>query len=153
MTPATESPTLTYDQAAYYACRQLLGSQLFRDQTEYILRQLIHSLEQVCWCEHDTQAWAIHLRIYADQEDEWPVLYIIAVVLLQHGSSDDNVFILIQDENLFSRMADLIRSGRYNETVTFRPLLDLFCSTTKVQKLERDDLGRHAIYRISPQAC
>ncbi|KAG8629351.1 hypothetical protein KVT40_003216 [Elsinoe batatas] len=74
------------------------------------------------------------------QEDEYPVLQIMTTFLIYDGKHDEETFVMMQNEGLFPRLVELIKSGRYEDTLVHRLLLELLCEMTRIQVLSRDDL-------------
>ncbi|PNS16141.1 hypothetical protein CAC42_4542 [Sphaceloma murrayae] len=100
-------------------CFELLTAELFRSNRDYVRRQFIYSLMQ---------------------EDEYPVLQIMTTFLIFDGKHDEETFIMMQNEGLFPRLVELIKSGKYDDSRVHRLLLELLCEMTRIQPLARDDL-------------
>ncbi|PSK46082.1 hypothetical protein B9Z65_5050 [Elsinoe australis] len=100
-------------------CFELLTADLFKTNRDYVRRQFIYSLMQ---------------------EDEYPVLQIMTTFLIFDGKHEEETFVMMQNEGLFPRLVELIKSGKYDDTRVHRLLLELLCEMTRIQLLARDDL-------------
>ncbi|KAF2225221.1 hypothetical protein BDZ85DRAFT_233729 [Elsinoe ampelina] len=113
-----DHPDLVGDHVDH-GCFELLAADLFTANRDYVRRQFIYSLMQ---------------------EDEYPVLQIMTTFLIYDGKHDEETFVMMQNEGLFPRLVELIKSGRYEDTLVHRLLLELLCEMTRIQVLSRDDL-------------
>lgn len=68
------------------------------------------------------------------------MLQVMTTFLLYDGKSEEDTFILMQNEGLFPRLLELIKSGRYDDTAVHTILIELLCEMTRIQQLSRDDL-------------
>ncbi|KAF4551568.1 Dip1-like protein [Elsinoe fawcettii] len=113
-----DHPDLVGDNVEH-GCYELLTADLFTANRDYVRRQFIYSLMQ---------------------EDEYPILQIMTTFLIYDGKHDEETFVMMQNEGLFPRLIELIKSGRYEDTLVHKLLLELLCEMTRIQVLSRDDL-------------
>ncbi|KXL44599.1 hypothetical protein M433DRAFT_68114 [Acidomyces richmondensis BFW] len=99
-------------------CYKLLDSTLFQVNQEYVRRQFLYCLLQ---------------------EDEADTLQLAASILLFDGRANEATLEMMQAENAFPRLVELIRNKR-EDAPLHRLLLELLFEMCRIQRLSRDDL-------------
>ncbi|KAI5466492.1 hypothetical protein BGZ63DRAFT_420975 [Mariannaea sp. PMI_226] len=99
----------------------LLTSDLFRNNKEYVRKQLVYSLLQ---------------------EDETGPLHAITCFLLLDGSQDEAMFPRMIGEACFSRLLELINGRQHLDPMLHRHLLRLLYEMSRVERLRVEDLGQ-----------
>lgn len=111
---------LPTEEALDHCADELLESQLFRDNAEYVRTQLIYSLLQ---------------------EDDLALIHIIAGILLSDGRQNDTTFEIMMRDGVFARVVDLIKLKHEDDSRLYTQLLKLLYEMTRVQRLSIEDLG------------
>jgi hypothetical protein len=102
------------------ACAQmLLGSDIFRNNKDYVRTQIIHSLLQ---------------------EDDSGPLHAITSLLLFDGQADDALFPRMIEEACFPRLLELIKGDGDEDSRLHRLLLQLMYEMSRIERLRVDDL-------------
>lgn len=129
--------TSEYDTAR--CCYKLLDSDLFVAKQEYVRRQILYCLLQVCLVECITGRRVNLTR--SQEDDDANVVYVAAAILLFDGRNNEGVFEMMQAEGAFARLVGLIHDKRGDGTTVHRLLLELLYNMSRTQPLNRDDLG------------
>lgn len=98
---------------------KLLDSSLFRDNEDYVRRQIVYGLLQ---------------------EDSGNVLHVITAFLFVDGRRKDDTFELMGQEGCFPRLVELIRSCRDDDGWLHRRLLELLYEMSRIQRIRAGDL-------------
>jgi len=98
----------------------LLQSELFRANKDYVRIQIVYSLLQ---------------------EDEPAALHVIASFLLFDGKENEPTFEMMNSEGCFSRLIELVKQGKKDDSTLHRMLLELLYEMSRVQRLSAEDLG------------
>lgn len=89
-------------------------------------------------------------RLTEYQEDDNPTLHMVAAFLLFDGrnNSNDVTFEMMQAENMFPRLVELIQSSSVQEdTRLHQMLLELMYESSRIQRLSWDDLSELPRYQ------
>ncbi|CZT18574.1 related to Orc3p [Ramularia collo-cygni] len=100
-------------------CYRLLDAAIFKDNQDYVRRQILYCLLQ---------------------EDDADTLHLTAAVLLFDGRANEAAFEMMQAESAFPRLVELVRARRDDEIGLHRLLLELLFEMSRIQKLSRDEL-------------
>lgn len=98
---------------------RLLRSKLFRDNQDYVRRQIVYCLLQ---------------------EDEEASLYIIAGFLLFDGRQHATIYEMMNEEGAFGRLLELVRNGK-EDAILHRSWLELLYEMCRVHRLKNEDLS------------
>jgi hypothetical protein len=74
------------------------------------------------------------------QEDEAPALHIITAILLYDGRTNEETFQMMQQEDAFPRLVELIGDWESQDERLHRMLLDLMYESSRIQRLTWEDL-------------
>jgi len=101
---------------------KLLDSPIFHAHAEYVRRQCVYALLQ---------------------EDEASSLHILAAVLLHDGRTNEESFLMLQQEGAFPRLVELIveYDEKEGEEQLHRILLDILYEMSRIQRLTWEDLS------------
>lgn len=102
-----------------HCSQQLLDSQIFGSNRDYVRIQIIYSLLQ---------------------EDDSSSLNVIANFLLLDGRSDESTFKQMIEEGCFPKMVELINGRRDDDRRLHRLLLELIYEMARIERLRIDDL-------------
>ncbi|CAD6571718.1 MAG: hypothetical protein ASARMPREDX12_004663 [Alectoria sarmentosa] len=111
-----------YIQSEYDIARcsyRLLGSSLFTKNKDYVRRQIVYSLLQ---------------------EDSPDTLHLIIAFLLFDGRQNDITFEMMNEEDGFPRLLELIQGGKDDDAGLHRMLLELLYEMSRIQRLRTEDL-------------
>ncbi|KAK4542410.1 hypothetical protein LTR36_006867 [Oleoguttula mirabilis] len=100
-------------------CYKLLDAKLFQHNHDYIRRQFLYCLLE---------------------EEDAGTLHLAAGVLLFDGRANEAVLEMMQAENAFPRLVNLIRDKRDDDLGLHRLLLELLFEMSQIQKLSRGDV-------------
>ncbi|KAI5202793.1 hypothetical protein E4T39_04468 [Aureobasidium subglaciale] len=120
-------------------CYRLIDSSLFIHNKDYVRRQFVYCLLQVC--ADVIRLHATPLLTLLPQEEHPPILHIVTAVLLYDGRTDEAVFDMMQAEGAFTRLLDLIQRNKDDNSGLHRLLLELLCDMSRIQRLSLDDLA------------
>jgi hypothetical protein len=98
----------------------LLDSSLFRKHKSYVRRRMCGRLRK---------------------EQSTPRLHLVAKILLYDGRETQKVFELMQGEQLFGRLVELVRARKDSDPVMWRVCLELLYEMSRIQRLKLEDLG------------
>lgn len=110
---------LDYEDDLATCSQQLLDSQIFLGNEDYVRTQIIYSLLQ---------------------EDEFCSLHVIANFLLLDGRSDETTFRQMIDAGCFARLLDLMKDCRDQDGRLHRLLLELMYEMSRIEHLRIEDL-------------
>jgi len=65
----------------------------------------------------------------------------MAAFLLFDGRSEEDTFQMMQQESVFARLLELVKSPEYDGTSLHRMLLELLCDMSRIQQLSLDDMS------------
>ena len=84
------------------------------------------------------------------QEDEASSLHILAAALLHDGRSNEETFVMLQQEGAFPRLVELINDYHASdgEEQLHRILLDILYEMSRIQRLTWEDLCTCMFSRI-----
>jgi hypothetical protein len=111
---------LPSDDEVARCVEKLLESELFKANKDYVRIQLVYSLLQ---------------------EDEPATLYIIASLLLFDGRQNEETFEIMNKEGSFSRLVELIKGKKDEDSRLHRLLLELLYEMSRMQRLSVEDLA------------
>lgn len=97
----------------------LLDSSLFRKHKSYVRRRMCGRLRK---------------------EQSTPRLHLVAKILLYDGRETQKVFELMQGEQLFGRLVELVRARKDSDPVMWRVCLELLYEMSRIQRLKLEDL-------------
>ena len=100
---------------------KLLASELFEANKDYVRIQIIYSLLQ---------------------EDEPATLHLIASFLLFDGRQNEATFEMMNHEECFPRLLELVKQGKKNDARLHRMLLELLYEMSRMQRLSEEALGQ-----------
>jgi len=75
----------------------------------------------------------------------------MAAFLLFDGRAEEDTFQMMQQENMFARLLELIKSPEYDGTSLHRMLLELLCDMSRIQQLSLEDMSTIRLCLIRPQ--
>jgi DNA primase large subunit len=99
---------------------RLLDSEIFQANKDYVRIQLVYSLLQ---------------------EDEPATLYVIASLLLMDGQRNEVVFEMMNREGAFTRLVELIKLGKDEDSSLHRLLMELLYQMSRMQRLSSEELS------------
>ena len=129
-----------YLQSEYALARcsyKLLDSALFTAHKDYVRRQIIYGLLQVCIM----LPFAVAAKIL--QEDTAGTLHLISAFLLFDGRQNEETFEMMNEEGVFPRLLELIQSKKEEDAALHRMLLELLYEMSRIQRLRTEDLSSH----------
>ncbi|EME77562.1 uncharacterized protein MYCFIDRAFT_44922 [Pseudocercospora fijiensis CIRAD86] len=100
-------------------CYKLLDAPVFKENQEYVRRQILYCLLQ---------------------EDDADTLHLAAAVLLFDGRYNESTFEMMQGERAFPRLVELVRAKRHDDVGLHRLLLELLFEMSRIQRLTREDI-------------
>ncbi|KAF2717848.1 hypothetical protein K431DRAFT_322853 [Polychaeton citri CBS 116435] len=100
-------------------CYSLLDAPVFRQNEEYVRRQLLFCVLQ---------------------EDDVDTLHLAAALLLFDGRANESTFEMMQTESAFPRLVELVRERRDDDLMLHRLLLELLFAMSRIQRLAKEDL-------------
>ncbi|MCJ1261690.1 hypothetical protein MMC22_001556 [Lobaria immixta] len=98
---------------------RLLESQLFAAQKDYVRMQMVSSILQ---------------------EESADVLHLIVAFLLCDGRQNESTFFLMNEIGVFSRLVELIESGKEDESGLHKMMLELLYEMSRIQRLQVEEL-------------
>jgi hypothetical protein len=119
-------------------CYKLLNSVLFSAHKDYIRQQIIHTFLQVSL--RLLQAGFIILTILRKEESP-ASLHVLGSFLLYDGKGEEESLRLLEEENGFSRLLELLNDDMSSDPMLHRLFLDLMYETSRIQRIRMEELS------------
>ena len=99
-------------------------------------------------CRYGTLSLLPQSAAHLLQEDSPDTLHLIIAFLLFDGRQNDITFEMMNEEDGFPRLLELIQGGKDDDAGLHRMLLELLYEMSRIQRLRTEDLSQH-----HPQLC